>query len=167
MVIFGDDRAVRAMKQLRAVSSRKFAEITIMDGIPIENYVFGYVNSSLRRTTWWRVGFSTSFNSKTSGAVFVINNRFHNYSSKITLIWSFYLVYICFVDCEAIADELNPFTKSHIGSKNSNKPPGSIKIIPTPRSVSITPNIANKLPVTTNGCPMRPKTDRNRGMSLD
>ena len=35
-------------------SSRKSAKITDMEGIPIESYVFGYVDGSPRRTTWWK-----------------------------------------------------------------------------------------------------------------
>jgi len=35
-------------------------------------------------------------------------------------------------DPEAIADELNPLTKNHIGSNISNAAPGSIIINPAP-----------------------------------
>ena len=69
---------------------------------------------------------------------------------------------------ESIADELNPLTKSHIGSSNiSNKPPGRKTIIPTAVCISIMPNISNKAPGNNNAYPMRPKTDINRGMSFD
>ena len=68
-------------------------------------------------------------------------------------------------DPDLIADELNPLTKSHIGNNSSNKAPG-INTITSP-SISIWPNIYNKVPGNNNAYPMRPKTDKNRGMSFD
>ena len=53
-VIFGEDRAVRAVKKLRDTSSRKTAKVMNMEGTPIEGYVFGYADGSPRRTTWWK-----------------------------------------------------------------------------------------------------------------
>jgi len=52
-VVFGDDRCVRTMKQLKALSSKNNAKITDMSGAPVEGYCFGYPDGSPRRTTWW------------------------------------------------------------------------------------------------------------------
>jgi integrase len=53
-VVFGDNRAVRAMKHLRYVYSNKTSKVMTMEGTPIEGYVFGYVDGSPRKTTWWK-----------------------------------------------------------------------------------------------------------------
>jgi hypothetical protein len=52
MVVFGDNRAVRAMKYLQNVSSRKTLKVMTMEGKPVEGYVFGYADGSPRKTTW-------------------------------------------------------------------------------------------------------------------
>jgi len=52
-VIFGDEQAVRAMRQLKACSSRKTAKVMNMSGAPVEGYVFGYADGSPCKETWW------------------------------------------------------------------------------------------------------------------
>lgn len=52
-VVFGDDRCVRAMKQLRGSFSRKNTKIMTISGTPVEGYCFGYADGSPRRETWW------------------------------------------------------------------------------------------------------------------
>jgi len=53
-VVFGDDRAVRAMKRLRDTSFKQSAKVLNMEGLPVEGHVFGYADGSPRRTTWWK-----------------------------------------------------------------------------------------------------------------
>jgi len=52
-IVFGDDRCFRAMRHLRALSSRKKAQVVTLDGAPVEGYCFGYADGSPRKGTWW------------------------------------------------------------------------------------------------------------------
>ncbi|GAH33894.1 unnamed protein product [marine sediment metagenome] len=70
-------------------------------------------------------------------------------------------------DSEAIADELNPLTISHTARTISFTAIGRFKKIEIVEK-GLWPNIPNKpASANNNGAPIRPQTDKNRGMSFD
>ena len=70
-------------------------------------------------------------------------------------------------DSDAIADELNPLTISHTARIISFKANGRAKMIPNADNSVIKPNIHNRPTGKLNVAPIRPQTDKNRGMSFD
>ena len=76
----------------------------------------------------------------------------------------FHIFISVFIDSEAIADELNPLTISHIASTISFRPIGRYKRGCIPEEE---PKTANKHAANHNGTPIRPQPDNHRGMSFD
>jgi len=72
-------------------------------------------------------------------------------------------------DSEAIADELNPLTISHIPRNISFNIIGRAKKIVDAgmEPPALGPNKPNKPAANNNVAPIRPQTDKNRGMSFD
>ena len=77
------------------------------------------------------------------------------------------LVYFCLTDPEAIADELNPLTISHIAKTISCKAIGKFKAIESIELGSSFINRGKRPAANINGAPIRPQTDNQRGMSID
>jgi hypothetical protein len=80
---------------------------------------------------------------------------------------SFYLVYICFADPEAIADGLNPLTISHTARTISFTTIGRYKKVANTEDSLSEQKIINKLTTNQGATPIRPQTDNHRGMSFD
>jgi hypothetical protein len=95
----------------------------------------------------------------------VLGSKFFYIFELKNIRWSVFLIYIALADPEAIADGLNPLTISHTARTISFEAIGRQKKIS--KDSVMEPNIINKLTASHNGTPIRPQTDKNRGMSFD
>ena len=77
------------------------------------------------------------------------------------------MVYICFADMVAIADELNPLAINHTAKTISSNASGIIKTIPSEEDSATTLNMPNKPPIICSIAPARPQIANHLGISFD